>query len=94
MQYAADELEAARSLEEGPLRQGEVRPPAQKPRTFKYVDGIERLSEMKLSFLVDLSTINVYCECKFYAKETIMSGKCCKHIRGQLRRAVYFSTLM
>ena len=41
-----------------------------------------------------LDSINVYCECKFYTKETILSGKCCKHITGQLRRAVYFSSLM
>lgn len=54
MEYAADELEAARTLVEGPLREREVRPPAQKLRTFKYVDGIERLSDMKLPFLIDL----------------------------------------
>ena len=41
-----------------------------------------------------LSTINVYCECKFYEKETKHTGKCCSHIIGQLRRAVYFSTLV
>ena len=41
-----------------------------------------------------LGTINVYCECIFFRKKTILSGKCCKHITGQLRRALYFSSLM
>ena len=54
MEYAAEELEAARAPLYGPLREGEVRPPARKIRTFKYVDGVERLSEMELPFLLDL----------------------------------------
>ena len=37
-----------------------------------------------------LTSINVYCECKFYDKETKLSGKCCRHITGQLRRVVFF----
>ena len=41
-----------------------------------------------------LTSINVYCECKFYDKETKLSGKCCRHITGQLRRAVFFSSLL
>ena len=41
-----------------------------------------------------LTSINVYCECEFYEKETKLSGKCCRHITGQLRRAVYFCSLM
>ena len=54
MEYAAEELEAARSPVYGPFREGEVRPPAPKMKTFKYVDGVERLSDMELPFLVDL----------------------------------------
>ena len=41
-----------------------------------------------------LSTLNVFCECKFYDKETKHSGKCCRHITGQLRRALYFKSLI
>ena len=36
-----------------------------------------------------LSSINVYCDCKFFDKETKHSGKCCRHIVGQLRRTVF-----
>ena len=41
-----------------------------------------------------LTSINVYCECKFYDKETKLSGKCCRHITGQLRRAVLLFSLV
>ena len=41
-----------------------------------------------------LATINIFCDCKFYEKETKHSGKCCRHATDQLRRALYFSTLM
>ena len=41
-----------------------------------------------------LATINIFCDCKFYEKETKHSGKCCRHVTGQLRRALFFSSLM
>ena len=41
-----------------------------------------------------LDTINVYCQCKYFDKETKYTGKCCSHITGQLRRLVFFSSFM
>ena len=38
-----------------------------------------------------LETIRVFCTCKYYNKETIQHGRCCKHIIGQLRRVLYLS---
>ena len=38
-----------------------------------------------------LETIRVFCTCKYYNKETVTNGKCCKHIIGQLRRIVFLS---
>ena len=38
-----------------------------------------------------LETILVYCTCKYYNKETVVHGLCCKHIIGQLRRVIYLS---
>ena len=34
-------------------------------------------------------TLDVFCECKFFEQETKVSGKCCKHIIGQMRRVLY-----
>ena len=31
-------------------------------------------------------TLEVFCECKFFCKQGRYSGKCCKHIVGQMRR--------
>ena len=36
-----------------------------------------------------LSTITVFCSCKYFNKETVHHGFCCKHIIGQLRRVLY-----
>ena len=38
-----------------------------------------------------LDTIRVFCTCKYYNKETITHGLCCKHIIGQLRRVLHLS---
>ena len=40
----------------------------------------------------NLSTILVYCTCKYYNNETCVTGKCCSHIIGQLRRTLYLTT--
>ena len=34
-------------------------------------------------------TLEVFCECKFFCKQGRYSGKCCKHIVGQMRRVIY-----
>ena len=34
-------------------------------------------------------TLEVFCECKFFCKQWRYSGKCCKHIVGQMRRVIY-----
>ena len=36
-----------------------------------------------------LGTITVFCSCKYFNKETVHHGFCCKHIIGQLRRVLY-----
>ena len=56
MEYAAEELEMSRAPVYGPFMEGEDRPPppGNSRNTFKYVDGVERLSDMELPFLVDL----------------------------------------
>ena len=56
MEYAAEELESSRAPVYGPLMEGEDQPPppGNSRKTFKYVDGVERLSDMELPFLVDL----------------------------------------
>ena len=41
----------------------------------------------------DLSTINVFCSCTYFKKETVISGWCCTHIVGQLRRVLYLTDL-
>ena len=46
-------------------------------------------SEPQAPFSLD--TISVFCSCKYFNKETIHSGFCCKHIIGQLRRVLYLS---
>ena len=38
-----------------------------------------------------LDTIRVFCTCKYYNKETVNHGLCCKHIIGQMRRVIYLS---
>ena len=38
-----------------------------------------------------LSTISVFCSCKYFNKETVQHGFCCKHIIGQLRRVLHNS---
>ena len=38
-----------------------------------------------------LSTINVYCSCKYFTKETVNSGFCCSHIIGQMRRVIFLT---
>ena len=36
----------------------------------------------------NLQTILVYCDCKYFTEETKVSGYCCSHIIGQLRRLI------
>lgn len=40
----------------------------------------------------NLSTILVYCTCKYFNKATCINGMCCSHIIGQLRRTRYLIT--
>lgn len=40
----------------------------------------------------NLSTILVYCTCKYFNKTTCINGMCCSHIIGQLRRTRYLIT--
>ena len=40
----------------------------------------------------DVSTILVYCTCKYFDKTTCVNGLCCSHIIGQLRRTIYLTT--
>ena len=40
-----------------------------------------------------LTTIKVFCDCKFCQKETLNTGKCCTHIVGHLRRVLYLTHL-
>ena len=56
MEYAAEKLERSRPPVYGPFMEGEdiPPPPGNSRKTFKYVDGVERLSDMELPFLVDL----------------------------------------
>ena len=37
----------------------------------------------------NLETILVYCDCKYFIVETKVSGYCCSHIIGQLRRVMF-----
>ena len=39
----------------------------------------------------NLQTILVYCDCKYVTEETIVSGYCCSHIIGQLRRLIVYA---
>ena len=39
-----------------------------------------------------LNTISAFCSCKYFNRETVPNGLCCKHIIGQLRRVVYLSS--
>ena len=39
-----------------------------------------------------LDTISVSCSCKYFNRETVPNGLCCKHIIGQLRRVVYITS--
>ena len=56
LKYADDEMKASLQPEEKALL-GNVNVPMIKPRLkFKYVDGIQRLSDMPLPFLIDLPT--------------------------------------
>ena len=52
--YAEEELRKANLPDNGQLIAGEKPPPQKVIKTFKYVDGIERLCNMELPFLVDL----------------------------------------
>ena len=36
----------------------------------------------------NLESILVYCDCKYFCEETRVSGYCCSHIVGQLRRSI------
>ena len=87
MEYAAEELEAARSPVYGPFREGEVRPPAPKMKTFKYVDGVERLSDMELPFLVDLRVMllqNMLLPTAYMLIELLISLKSWKMIESNV----------
>ena len=37
----------------------------------------------------DISTILVYCTCKYFDKSTRVTGMCCSHIIGQIRRTIF-----
>ena len=37
----------------------------------------------------DISTILVYCTCKYFDKSTRITGMCCSHIIGQIRRTIF-----
>ena len=50
LEYAEDELAAAKKLFVGPLLEGERATVVKRPKTFKYVDGVERLCDMDLPF--------------------------------------------
>ena len=63
LEYADTQLQLAREADNAPLPQGLERPRVKPVKTFKYVDGIERLSNMDLPFLVDLP--NGSCEAVF-----------------------------
>ena len=52
--YADDQLREYLQRENPPLPQGENAAASNDRPKFKYVDGIERLSDMALPFLVDL----------------------------------------
>ena len=52
--YAEEELRKAKAPDNVELKEGKETPPPKLLRTFKYVDGIERLCNMELPFLVDL----------------------------------------
>ena len=40
----------------------------------------------------NLSTILVYCTCKYFQKATCVNGLCCSHVIGQLRRTIYLTS--
>ena len=40
----------------------------------------------------NLSTILVYCTCKYFKKATCVNGLCCSHVIGQLRRTIYLTS--
>ena len=48
-------------------------------------------SNEKIAQPFSTSGLIIRCECKYYLKETIVSGKCCKHIIRHLRRVIYFN---
>ena len=37
----------------------------------------------------NLQSILVYCDCKYFVQETRLSGYCCSHVIGQLRRILF-----
>ena len=41
---------------------------------------------------ITLNTISVFSSSKYFNRETVSNGLCCKHIIGQLRRVVYLSS--
>ena len=64
MEYADEEMRKSKLPVHGPVNEGEVWPqPVRARRTFKYLDGVERLIDMELPFLVDLP--NGSCEAVF-----------------------------
>ena len=52
--------------------------------------GADADSENATSF--DVTTILVYCTCKYFDNTTRANGLCCSHIIGQLRRTIYLTT--
>ena len=54
LKNADDQLLLAQQPVYGPLPEGVQRQDAKQLKTFKYIDGIERLSNMELPFMVDL----------------------------------------
>ena len=38
-----------------------------------------------------IGSIKVFCSCKYFSKQTIITGSCCSHVVGQLRRVIFLS---
>ena len=60
LKYADDEFKASLEPVQGPLQENENALAVEQPGKFKYVDGVYRLCNMPLPFLIDLS--NGSCE--------------------------------
>ena len=41
----------------------------------------------------DISTIRIYCSCKFFLNATSATGMCCTQLIGHLRRTIYLARI-